>query len=129
MSWYYAENNERRGPVEDAAFDALVSAGTVTPDTLVWQQGMDTWQPLSKAGYRPAAAAPNLPAAAASASTAAGTTLGPDMGVCSESGRVLPRSELVEIDGKLVSAEYKNIVLQRIREGVGGVGLAEDPEA
>ena len=51
------------------------------------------------------------------------------MGVCSESGRILPRSELVEIDGRLVSAEYKNVVLQRIREGVANRGQAEDAEA
>lgn len=48
--------------------------------------------------------------------------------MCSESGRILPRSELVEIDGRLVSAEYKNVVLQRIREGVGSLGSAVDPE-
>jgi uncharacterized RDD family membrane protein YckC len=47
------------------------------------------------------------------------------MGVCSESGKVLPRSELIEIDGRLVSAEYKNVVLQRLREGVSGVGQRE----
>jgi uncharacterized membrane protein len=50
------------------------------------------------------------------------------MGVCSESGRTLPRSELIEIDGRLVSAEYKNVALQRIREGVS-TGSAVDPEA
>ncbi len=116
MSWYYAENNDRRGPIEDAAFDALVRAGTITPATLVWREGMPNWTAFSEAGYVAPSAAVPPPVG------------GVEMGVCSESGRILPRSELVEIDGKLVSAEYKNIVLQRIREGVGGGGLAEDPE-
>ena len=29
MSWYYAENNERRGPLDEADFQALVTAGTI----------------------------------------------------------------------------------------------------
>lgn len=116
MSWYYAENNDRKGPIEDADFDTLVRAGTITPATLVWREGMANWAAFSQCGYVAPEAATPPPIA------------GTEMGVCSESGRILPRSELVEIDGKLVSAEYKNIVLQRIREGVGGGGVAEDPE-
>ena len=116
MSWYYAENNDRRGPIEDAAFDELVRTGAITPATLVWREGMANWAAFSESGYVAPSAAVPPPIG------------GVEMGVCSESGRILPRSELVEIDGKLVSAEYKNIVLQRIREGVGGAGLAEDPE-
>ncbi len=117
MSWYYAENNDRRGPIEDAAFDELVRAGTITPATLVWREGMANWTAFSESGYSAPEAASTPPPVG-----------GVEMGMCSESGRILPRSELVEIDGRLVSAEYKNVVLQRIREGVGGGGVAEDPE-
>lgn len=117
MSWYYAENNERRGPVDDDVFDGLVRSGAILPDTLVWREGMQNWTAFSQAGYAPAAAEAAPPEAPG------------EMGVCSESGRILPRSELVEIEGRLVSAEYKDIVLQRLREGVGAAGAAEDPEA
>lgn len=116
MSWYYAENNDRKGPLEDAAFDELVRVGRITPATLVWREGMANWAPFSQAGYVVPEAETPPPVG------------GVEMGVCSESGRILPRSELVEIDGRLVSAEYKNIVLQRIREGVGTVGSASDPD-
>jgi hypothetical protein len=119
MSWYYAENNERRGPIEDAAFDALVRAGTVRPPTLVWREGMPNWVAYSASGH----VLGEAPGAVPPPSSVGGV----EMGVCSESGRILPRSELVEIDGKLVSAEYKNLVLQRIREGVGSGG-GEDAE-
>ncbi len=54
MTWYYALGNERQGPVDDAALDRLIAAGTVTPDTLVWRAGMADWQPLAQA--RPRAA-------------------------------------------------------------------------
>lgn len=131
MSWYYAENNERLGPVEDAAFDALVASSTVRPDTLVWREGMTNWEPLSASGYRTPEAplTPRVPGPAGGADEESARPPGVEMGVCSESGRILPRSELVEIDGKLVSVEYKNVVLQRIREGVGASGSAVDPEA
>lgn len=119
MSWDHAENNERRGPVVPAEFDALVRSGTVGPGTLVWREGMPNWKPLAEVDYQPprADAPPPVPG------------VPEEMGVCSESGRILPRSELVEIDGRLVSAEYKNVVLQRIREGVPSGGAAADPEA
>jgi len=120
MSWYYAENNERRGPIEDAAFQSLVAAGTIKPDTLVWREGFTDWLPYSQAA---GSAAPVAAAAGAVASTA--VAAGTDMGVCSESGKVYPRSELIEIDGRLVSAEYKHVALQRLREGVSGAGQRE----
>jgi len=117
MSWYYAENNERLGPVDDAEFSRLVAAGRIQPPTLVWREGFANWVPLSESGF-------TVPTGAQPAPGPGGV----EMGMCSESGRILPRSELVEIDGKLVSAEFKNVVLQRIREGVAGDGFAEDPE-
>ena len=127
MSWYYAENNERRGPIDVPAFDALVHAGAIRPETLVWSEGMAGWVPYSQSGHQPAfAGMPPIPAGDPGATST--TPAGVEMGVCSESGRVLPRSELVEIDGRLVSAEYKNVVLQRIREGVSATGSC-DPEA
>ena len=43
--WYYAVNQERKGPVDDAAMSDLVGNGVITPDTLVWRQGLTEWQP------------------------------------------------------------------------------------
>lgn len=120
MSWYYAENNERRGPIDDAAFQSLVATGTIKPDTLVWREGLSEWVPYSQAGS--ASPAPSAHAAMAVAGAAA---ISGETGVCSESGKVYPRSELIEIDGRLVSAEYKHVALQRLREGVNAVGQRE----
>jgi uncharacterized RDD family membrane protein YckC len=119
MSWYYADNNERRGPIEEAAFQSMAASGTIKPDTLVWREGFTDWLPYSQV----AGAGSPAPAAGAVASTA--VAVGTDMGVCSESGKVYPRSELIEIDGRLVSAEYKHVALQRLREGVSGAGQRE----
>jgi hypothetical protein len=123
MNWYYAENNERHGPVDSSAFDGLIRSGKVQPGTLVWREGMAAWQSLAESGYQPTnAAIPSVDPASPPPPP------GTEMGVCSESGRILPRDELIEIDGRLVSAEYKNVVLQRIREGVSGGGAVADPE-
>jgi len=39
-------NNQRCGPADEAAIKNLIAAGTVTRNTLVWQEGMDSWQPV-----------------------------------------------------------------------------------
>jgi hypothetical protein len=46
MEWYYAEGNERRGPVDDAQFKQLAATGKIGPDTLVWKAGLPAWQPF-----------------------------------------------------------------------------------
>jgi uncharacterized membrane protein YjgN (DUF898 family) len=46
MMWFYSQNgSERLGPVAPVEFDQLVRSGVVTPDTLVWREGMPDWQP------------------------------------------------------------------------------------
>lgn len=47
MVWYYAEEGRQKGPVSDAEFDQLLSNGKLLPDTLVWKDGMEDWQPMS----------------------------------------------------------------------------------
>src|SRR5580698_3039609 len=102
MSWYYAENNERRGPVEDAAFQTLVSAGTVKPDTLVWRDGFADWIPYSEAA--------SAVAASATASTSPGGVItGPASSAvaCTQCGRLFPADETVIYEGKHICAECK----------------------
>jgi len=48
MQWYYAINGQRQGPVNQAEFERLVNAGTITPDTLVWRKPMLGWQTLAQ---------------------------------------------------------------------------------
>lgn len=66
MEWYYTIGQDRRGPVDDAAFEALIADGTITPDALVWNAQMPDWVALD--ALRPSASAgsppPPLPAVA-----------------------------------------------------------------
>lgn len=47
MSWYYALDKQQFGPIEQDALLNLFNEGQITQDTLVWQDGMADWQPLS----------------------------------------------------------------------------------
>ena len=49
MKWYYADSGRQVGPVEDSQLDDLVRSGAVRDDTLVWREGMPSWQPHSTA--------------------------------------------------------------------------------
>jgi hypothetical protein len=46
MKWYYAQNNQRHGPVSENEFDFLVHQKKILPDMLVWNETMANWQPL-----------------------------------------------------------------------------------
>lgn len=102
MQWYYAINGQRLGPVSQAEFEQLASAGTITAATLVWRDGMADWRPYAEA----------VPAAAE------GRSSEDDSAVCAVSGRRYPKREMVEYQGQWVSAEHRDEFFQRIREGV-----------
>ena len=118
MSWYYAENNERRGPIEDAAFQALVTAGTIKPETLVWRDGFADWMPYSGA----------VSVASQLSTSPAGATTGPVSGAvsCSQCGRLFPADETIAYEGKHVCAECKPLFFQKIKEGAS-VGAEHVP--
>ena len=44
--WYFGSSAGQSGPVEDHEIRALIQAGTVTPETLVWRDGMKDWTPM-----------------------------------------------------------------------------------
>lgn len=46
--WYYGENGQQIGPIDDATMRAAISGGKVGVQTLVWKEGMANWQPVSQ---------------------------------------------------------------------------------
>src|SRR5579885_1550946 len=56
--WYYANNQQRQGPVSESEFNRLAAEGIIHADTLVWRQGMANWQ-----RYAEVAPPPPLPKA------------------------------------------------------------------
>jgi hypothetical protein len=41
--WYYARNDQQFGPVSATELKQLVEAGRLSPDDLLWREGMDAW--------------------------------------------------------------------------------------
>jgi hypothetical protein len=82
MSWYYVDAGSQKGPVEEPALDELVRSGVVRDDTLVWRDGMASWQPHGEVrGPKPAAFTP-------------AAYITGDSGFCSECGGRFPAPQL-----------------------------------
>ena len=112
MNWFYALNNERRGPIADAELATLLRNGTLTAATLVWREGMETWVPLSTVRSEPGAGAASAPA---------GT-----LERCAECGLGFPRGDMIEFEKSWVCATCKPVFFQKLREGLptgGGTGV------
>jgi uncharacterized RDD family membrane protein YckC len=121
MTWFYADAGRQVGPVEESALDELVRQGVVRDDTLVWKEGMTTWQ--SHASVRGARAAAPMPGAAFSPVVAAAAAApAAESRFCSECGRPFPSSELVSIGNATVCAYCKPVFMQRMREGGQAIG-------
>ena len=57
MNWYYSDGGKQVGPVDETELNRLVTVGTVRSDTLVWHDGLTSWQSLGVVrGMHPAAA-------------------------------------------------------------------------
>lgn len=122
MNWFYAQDGQQAGPVDDAELDRLVQTGAIADSTLVWHSGLANWQPYaaarvpvgSVAGGVPA----NLPAYGSPVSLGKPTgSVGPGQTQCTQCGRALPADEVVKIDNLDVCAQCKPLFLQRLREG------------
>ena len=114
MAWYYANQGQQAGPVDEAAFENLVRQGVVRDDSLVWKEGMDEWKPYSAVRPSPMAAAPTVvmqippggffandpPASSAPSAHAPVATPAPvETRFCSQCGRPTPTNQLTMVNG------------------------------
>ena len=99
MEWYYADNNERRGPVGEAEFNELIRVGRVNADTQVWRQGWADWAPLGTSGAQV-------------------TTNGATNARCAECGQSFATAEMVQYENSWVCPACKPIFFQKVREGI-----------
>jgi uncharacterized RDD family membrane protein YckC len=102
MEWYYAENNERQGPLTEAEFNELIRTERIGPDTQVWRAGWENWKPLGEAGV-----------------LAAGVAR------CIECGQTFPTSEMLAYEGVWVCPNCKPVFFQKVKEGIDPRGHME----
>jgi uncharacterized RDD family membrane protein YckC len=123
MNWYYAINSQRQGPVAYSEIERLVSTGVITDQTLVWKEGMADWKPYSavKAGLPP-----QIPQTGA-VGGAGGGAFAEDTAVCVVSGKAFPKREMIQYEGRWVSAQHRDEFFQRIREGMAPAGEGAVP--
>jgi len=102
MEWYYVEAGERQGPVSEDEFNAMISSGKITPETLVWFDGMKEWQPCKDM--------------APASQTPANVSLQSDAQCC-ECGQTFPRLDMIQYEHSWVCGACKPVFFQRILEG------------
>jgi GYF domain 2 len=69
--WYYAKDNQQLGPIPASQLKQLATSGQLSPDDLVWKEGMAEWSPAGRVkGLFDAPAAAAAPMAAATPAAA-----------------------------------------------------------
>ena len=111
MQWYYAEGEDRKGPFEEEEFQGLVRQGVVTPQTLVWREGMANWEPYS--GPTPALPVP-------------GSTSRENV-TCTGCGGIFPRSEVIPLAAALGGKATERLI-QLLTQRVGAIDNVDPGE-
>jgi uncharacterized RDD family membrane protein YckC len=120
MTWYYVDAGQQAGPISDSQLDEYILGGGISPDTLVWREGMENWQPCRE--VKTAMATKALPPVIG---PARGQSQGETAGeiVCAECGTLHPRDNAIRYGESWICAACKPIHIQKIKEGVA-IGAA-----
>jgi uncharacterized RDD family membrane protein YckC len=124
MNWYYAENGQKAGPIDEAQLEELRAAGRIQPATLVWREGMANWTPFSQVQGELKPAFTLKTDSGASASGPQGSV--PEA-VCTECNRIYPTSTMMRYGEAHVCANCKPRFMQKLAAGAGttaGAGRA-----
>lgn len=109
MEWYYVDGGNPVGPVGEEKLLQLIQTSKVTPETLVWRNGMPEWKPCREAGPKPLETA--RPAAG-------GLEAQGPVQVCVQCGNLFPQDDLLKFENSWVCVNCKPVFLQKIKEGV-----------
>jgi uncharacterized RDD family membrane protein YckC len=60
MTWFFVNSGQQAGPISDIQLDEYILAGKILPDTLIWREGMEIWQPCQEVKSALAYKAPTL---------------------------------------------------------------------
>jgi uncharacterized RDD family membrane protein YckC len=113
--WYYVEAGRQIGPIPDEETQALVKAGKITSETLVWHEGLSNWQQFGtlqrgKEGISPA--------------VSLSKTISEE-GICNECGRSFPQDDMIHYENSWICSNCKPVFLQKLKEGARTTGAVE----
>ena len=110
--WYYADGKDPVGPFPAEHMTDMVRAGRIKPETMVWQDGMEGWEPAGDHFFR-------------RAPETAATGADPHSGATNYAARIAQRHQQ---EGKLSSADPRayadaSIERERAQRGIGADGM------
>ena len=112
MKWFYVENGQQSGPVEESQLAELIQSGKLRGDTLVWREGMAAWQPFS------AVCPPQFAAAIGATSIGSVATTGETTdAVCAECGNLFRKEDMIPHGSIYICANCKPVFMQKMAEG------------
>ncbi|MGK0186553.1 MAG: putative RDD family membrane protein YckC [Verrucomicrobiales bacterium] len=106
MNWYFEIDRKQQGPVSAEHLVSAHRSGVLADSSLVWNDSMGDWEPLSK----------HLPALQAETG-GQDTSPTQDMAVCAYSGKVMPRADMVAYGDKWIAPEHKDAFVHGLMEG------------
>ena len=106
MNWHYVVDGQTTGPVNDPEFESLILRKIITPETMVWREGLTDWKTLAE--LRPGTPPPLSQTGVA----------------CVECGKIFPAGDVINLNKSWVCAGCKPIFLQRMAEGAVTAGQA-----
>ena len=125
MNWYYVEQGQQTGPVNDNQLAELLRTGRVNADTLVWYDGLAEWQPFHQVRSELKPSVPPPMAGSAPTGGSANFPSGANEAVCAECGKVLPVSEMIRHGSAYICAGCKPVFMQKLAEGAPVLGVGE----
>jgi uncharacterized RDD family membrane protein YckC len=127
MQWFYTIDGEQSGPLSDAEIADCAAAGTISDETLVWNETMEAWAPYGSIVPAPsvAEAAPVVPEVVASDSAPAEVELPEGSASCCSCNAPHPVAEMILYEGAYVCATCKPTFFQRVEQGVSVPGTVE----
>lgn len=127
MNWYYVEQGQQTGPANDDQLAALLRAGKINADTLVWHEGMAEWLPFNRvqSDLKPSGSAPADGGVPPLASTSAPETGPRAEAVCAECGQMFPIDEMIRHGNARICAGCKPVFMQKLSEGAPVLAAGE----
>ena len=127
MNWYYAEQGQQTGPANDDQMAALLRAGKINADTLVWHEGMAEWLPFKRvqSDLKPSGSASadgGVPPLVSTSAPEAGPRA---EAVCAECGQVFPIDEMIRHGNACICAGCKPVFMQKLSEGAPVLAAGE----
>ena len=48
VQWFYGENGQQAGPIDESGLHTLIASGGIRPSTMLWREGLPGWRTLDQ---------------------------------------------------------------------------------